>query len=246
MSQPSVEGPGLRLFCFDLDGCLIVSDAAIADAINHALAEVGGRQRSVDDLRRCIGPPLVTNMTRLLQEDGVDVGSDEGEALVAHAVSAYRSRYVAVGYGLTTAVEGVAAMLGQVAALATELSAELVVVTTKPTIMAEPLLTQVGLRQHFVRVHGTPMGEVVEEKTVTLARALAEAGLERPSAAVMIGDREHDVLAGHACRTRSVGVLWGAGPRDELVAAGPDVLVEQPAQLPAELRTLSRGPSAGR
>jgi phosphoglycolate phosphatase len=47
----------------------------------------------------------------------------------------------------------------------------------------------------------------------------------------MIGDRSHDMHAGRACGTRTVGVLWGAGDRDELEQAGADRVVAQPDEL---------------
>ena len=37
--------------------------------------------------------------------------------------------------------------------------------------------------------------------------------------------------AGRDVGVRTVGVLWGYGSRAELEAAGPDLLLERPAQL---------------
>jgi phosphoglycolate phosphatase len=44
----------------------------------------------------------------------------------------------------------------------------------------------------------------------------------------VIGARAHGLTA--------VGVLWGYGSREELTAAGADVLVDTPAELEAVLR----------
>jgi phosphoglycolate phosphatase len=87
------------------------------------------------------------------------------------------------------------------------------------------------------------MGPEVEEKRVTLARALETTGVEAHSA-VMIGDRSHDVHAGRSCGTRTVGVLWGAGDRAELELAGADLGVARPGELEDVL--LSSGSSADR
>jgi phosphoglycolate phosphatase len=231
------ERPLPGLVCFDLDGCLVDSDAAIFDAINHALRLRGLRERDPAELRPCVGPPLVTSMRRLLAEDGVDVGLTVGERAVVRAVEDYRTRYREVGFDLTLPVEGVPAML---AALAARLggTARIVVVTAKPTAVSEPLLTHVGLRDWFGAVHGVPLSPLVQEKAVTLAGALAERNLSGGDA-VMIGDREHDVEAGRICGTRTIGVLWGAGERAELEAAGADRLAGHPSELEGILESLA-------
>ena len=49
----------------------------------------------------------------------------------------------------------------------------------------------------------------------------------------MVGDRHVDMAAAHAHGLRAVGVTWGIGSADELRSAGADVLVSEPAELPA-------------
>ena len=52
-----------------------------------------------------------------------------------------------------------------------------------------------------------------------------------PTRAWYVGDSIHDIAAGRAAGVRTAGVLWGPFPRDELVAAGPDRILDHPAQL---------------
>ena len=221
-----------ELLCFDLDGCLVDSDAAIADALNHALAAIDLPLRSEAALRSSIGPPLVENLTRLMAEDGVDAAEGSGPDRLARGVAAYRARYAEVGYALTAPYPDIPAALDALA------GTPMVVVTAKPTTVAAELVALVGLADRFAAVHGTPGGLVLEEKRVTLAGVLASRGVA-PAAAVMIGDREHDVRAGRACGTGTVGVLWGAGTAAELTAAGAAVLAAVPGELPAVLADLA-------
>jgi phosphoglycolate phosphatase len=218
--------PTLR--CFDLDGCVIVSDAAIADGLAHGLTRIGLPMPDAAGLRAAIGPPLITTIGGLVRAAGVDPTSPEGVGMVTEAVAAYRTRYAEVGFALTRPVPGIVGLLDRLRDA--DGAGSTVIVTAKPTAVAEPLLEHLGLRGAFDAVYGAPMGPDVEEKRVTLARALAEHGAA-PDAAVMIGDRSHDVLAGRACGTRTVGVLWGAGDRPELEQAGADVVVERPDEL---------------
>lgn len=217
--------PALR--CFDLDGCVVVSDAAIADGLAHALHVVGLAAPDDDALRAAIGPPLITTIGGMLRAAGHDIDREEGAELLAVAVAAYRTRYAEVGFDLTRPVPGIVALLDRLRAAGRGAS---IIVTAKPAAVAGPLLEHVGLRDAFDAVHGAPMGPEVEEKRVTLARALAETGTD-PERAVMIGDRSHDIAAGRACSVRTVGVLWGAGDRAELEQAGADLVVERPEEL---------------
>ncbi len=52
----------------------------------------------------------------------------------------------------------------------------------------------------------------------------------------MVGDRSHDVVGAKANGVRPIGVLWGYGSRDELIAAGAAVLCDEPASLRRALR----------
>jgi phosphoglycolate phosphatase len=215
------EPPRVGLLLFDLDGCLVDSTAPITACMNHALVGVGLPERRTDDLVRFIGPPLPTSFATLLHEGGGD------PELVGRCVELYRERYLGESLRTTEVIDGIEDALdalGDVAPIA--------VVTSKPGVYAEPIIEAAGLRRRFVAVHAPDADLRSEPKTETLRRALADLAPDAdPSAAVMIGDREHDVLAGLACGTRTVGVTWGAGAREELVAAGADHLVDVPAEL---------------
>ena len=49
--------------------------------------------------------------------------------------------------------------------------------------------------------------------------------------AVMVGDREHDVIGAHLAGLDVIGVLYGYGSREELTAAGADQIAETPEAL---------------
>jgi phosphoglycolate phosphatase len=72
----------------------------------------------------------------------------------------------------------------------------------------------------------------VESKTATVAKALAALRADGLPAA-MVGDRYVDMQAAHAHGLRAVGVTWGFGTVAELRDAGADVVVAEPADLPA-------------
>lgn len=210
-----------QLLLFDLDGCLVDSTAPISAAMNHALVAVGLPAREPGELIRFIGPPLFASFETLLHEARGDVG------LAARCVTLYRELYLEEALRSTTLVPGMEAVLHELG-----VAVAMAVVTSKPGEYAVPIVDALELRRHFLAVHAPATDLKGEPKAHTLARALEDlAPGADPATAVMIGDREHDVTAGIACGTATVGVTWGAGDRAELEAAGADHIVTTPAAL---------------
>lgn len=208
---------------FDLDGCLVDSRAPISQAMNAALDDLGLTTMDPAALHPYIGPPLLESFERIL-------GSlDTDPALARQAVTAYRRAYPDLALRSTRPVPGIADVLAALDGRVT-----MMVVTSKPVEYAEPILEAVGLRSCFEAVFGPALDALTEPKATKLEEALAVAGVaahERRSAAVMIGDRRHDVAAGKHCGTATIGVTWGVGDRAELTAAGADLVVDHPSEL---------------
>ena len=201
---------------FDLDGVLVDSRVAFARSVNAALAEHGLPERPMTELYAYLGPPLHRTFATL-------VGARED--LVDGLVLSYRARYRAMAVGESAVFEGVPAALGELAAVM-----PLVVATSKPQAMAEPLLEELGLRGFFQAVHGPALQARDEAKSLTIARALE--GLPHARRPTMVGDRKFDVLGARAHDLPCVGVLWGIGTDAELTDAGAIALVGRPHELP--------------
>jgi phosphoglycolate phosphatase len=54
----------------------------------------------------------------------------------------------------------------------------------------------------------------------------------------MVGDRSFDIAGAHACGIPAIGVSWGIGSTRELSAAGAEVIVDDPHELPGAIREL--------
>ena len=65
-----------------------------------------------------------------------------------------------------------------------------------------------------------------EAEEAAFRDALDRAGVTDCSAAVMVGDRHHDIDGAKAVGISSVGVLYGYGDREEHEAAGANAIVE--------------------
>ncbi len=218
----------------DLDGCLVDSTRAITNSFDHALASVGIAPRPREVTRTFIGPPLRASFDRIVAEEGRE------PSLAGELVLRYRERYGAMAVRETAIFAGIPDALAALREIA-----PIAIVTSKLGIVAERLVDDIGLRAHVEVVYAPEDEHVIEPKEVTLRRALA-ATRARPHATVMIGDREHDMLAGHACGTATVGVLWGAGDRAELEAAGAHAIVAEVPALAGAVRALRASPLPSR
>jgi len=203
---------------FDLDGVLVDSRVAFVRSVNAALGEHGLPERAADEIHPFLGPPLHRTFASLGAEAG------QVDALVVSYRARYRAKMAqesAVFAGIPEALERLAATM------------PLVVATSKPRALAEPLLEQLGLRERFQAVYGPALQARDEAKSLTIARALEE--LPHARRPVMVGDRKFDVLGARAHELPCVGVLWGIGSEQELLEAGAVALVREPAELVALL-----------
>ena len=157
------------------------------------------------------------------------------ESLVQPCVDSYRARYREMAASETIVVPGIREILD---GLANQLP--LLVATSKPRALAEPLLDALNLRRFFAAVIGPELDSENEQKAITVGRAMRE--LSPKARPVMVGDRKHDIAAAHEHDIRAIGVLWGIGSEAELLAAGADALVSTPAELADLLTHRRHGP----
>jgi len=206
---------------FDLDGTLTDPKLGITRCIQFALAELGEAVPDADALEWCIGPPLQQSMAELV-----------GAERAAEAVRLYRVRFADVGWVENEPYEGIVEALSQIA----EAGRPLYVATSKPHVYATRIVEHFDLGPFFERVFGAELDGTRGDKAELLAHALGEAGVEDASRAVMVGDREHDMRGARANGLHSIGVRWGYGTEAELHAAGAEVLVSHPSEMPSAAR----------
>jgi phosphoglycolate phosphatase len=191
---------------FDLDGTLTDPKPGITRSIRYALQKLDHHTvPTEDDLTWCIGPPLRASFVKLLgAEDSAD-----------RAVSLYRERFADIGLYENRLYPGITDVLTALGAS----GRRLFVATSKPAVYAERIVDHFGLRPHFERVFGSELDGSRVEKTDLLEYALKTTAVD-PSRSVMIGDRSHDVIGAKHNGMPALGVLYGYGNRDELIAAG--------------------------
>ncbi|POF64061.1 phosphoglycolate phosphatase [Novacetimonas maltaceti] len=203
---------------FDLDGTIIRSHDGIIESIHAVLRDMGHEPDLSIDLTWVVGPPLRDLLAHILAHYGDD--------RVDEAMERYRRHYEGGGMRKSPLFDGMRHVIESLHATGTRLF----VATSKPRYLARKILHLRDLSQYFDGLSGARADDSGAEKPELIAALLREHDVAR-NHALMIGDRRFDITGAHANHVRALGVLWGYGGRDELIAAGADALVSQPDEL---------------
>ncbi|MDO4548043.1 MAG: dTMP kinase [Clostridia bacterium] len=202
------------VYIFDLDGTLTESEPGIINSVQYALEKMNAPVSDRQLLRPFVGPPLVYSFVNTLH-------MTEDEAM--RTVRFFQERYRRAGYLENSVYTGIPNMLRKLKAL----GAHLAVATAKPKEFAEKVLAAFGLDGYFDIV-AAPMDEDEAKSKERLVRKVLAVESGR---AVMVGDRDLDILAAKACGIDAIGALYGYGTREELESAGPVAICETVGEL---------------
>ncbi|GBR10896.1 HAD hydrolase-like protein [Acetobacter oeni] len=205
---------------FDLDGTIVDSRAGIIDSLHSTLRDLGHTPDPSHDLNWVVGPPLRDLIGEILLHYN-DTRCDE-------AMEFYRRNYEKNGMKRTPVFAG----MREVIRAAGDAGARLFIATSKPATLARAILKQNDLLSHFSEVYGARPDDSGAEKPELVGAVLRDHEIDSHRA-VMIGDRRFDISGAHANNVRALGVRWGYSGAGELEEAGPEVIVAEPADLPA-------------
>lgn len=197
----------MHSYFFDLDGTLTDPRIGITRCIRYAIEKLKRTPPPEDQLVWCIGPPLLGSFEKILGE----------RELAVTALKYYRERFADEGIYENRMY----ADIPDVLAALSDSGHRLYVATSKPEAYARQIVEHFGIERYFERVFGSELDGTRSDKTDLLSFALCETGVV-PQQVTMIGDRSHDMIGARNNALSAVGVLYGYGSENELVAAGAD------------------------
>lgn len=213
----------VKAILFDLDGTLLDTLDDLADSVNHMLGAFGYPTRSRETVREAVGNGVRNLIVRVLPEG-------EGTARVDECLNAFRAHYSQNLDNKTGPYPGVMDLLWELR----EKGIKAGVVSNKYDGAVVALC-----KKHFgdlvqVAIGERPgLGRKPDPGSALLAMELLGAQREHT---VYVGDSDVDVETARNAGLRCVAVSWGFRPRESLVAAGPDAVVDEiSALLPAAL-----------
>lgn len=205
---------------FDLDGTISESGTVIVATLRETLQQLGLGELPEDAAKAVVGPPLGHTLQHIL---GVD--PDLIPTVITHYRALLREKLAQ-----TPPYDGMIDLIRELAAAGVPLA----VATSKVESMAEQVIAFYQLSESFVAVCGSGADEMTSTKATVVAAALARlhAADADTSAAVMVGDRHHDIDGAAAHGVPTIAVTWGYGNEQEWSTAAATVTT------PEELRAL--------
>jgi len=210
---------------FDLDGTLIDSSPGIRRCVDESLAHHGFPAITDEQFSSFIGPPLTTGFGFAASDD----------SLIESLITVYRQHYGAGGMYEYAVYDGIPEVLTRL----NDAGFRLAIATSKRTGFAKPVVDHAGLASQFEIVVGSERDGPGAEKPVVMGSVFEQLAIAEPDSVVMIGDREHDGHGAAALGTHFIGVSWGFGDHEELLAAGASQLADHPTEIDAIVSSIS-------
>ena len=196
---------------FDLDGTIIDSSEGVTNSVAYALEKYNIKVSDKKELYKFIGPPIIESFQKFY-------GFSKEEANTA--LKYYREHYKEEGVLENTLYPGIVDLIK---ALKDD-NRTLIIATSKPEVYAKQILEDFGIAKFFTHIAGSTLDGTRLTKSHVMKYAVEISDIEDFSKAVMIGDREYDVLGAKEMGLSSIGVLYGFGSRKRLEKAGADFI----------------------
>ncbi|UQZ36631.1 phosphoglycolate phosphatase [Paenibacillus sp. PK3_47] len=220
----------LKNILFDLDGTLTDPKEGITKCIEYALNKFGIEVEHPDLLLPYIGPPLYDSFIQIQ-------GMPAEQALLA--VDYYRERYKTLGMFENSVIPGIPQLLEELQ----NQGYSLYVATSKPVVFAEEIIRHYKLEGYFKYVGGSNLDGTRSKKREVIQHVLDHNNLPAGEA-LMIGDREHDIIGAQGCGVTSIGVTFGYGSVEELNGAGADYIAYTVAEVGEIIGRIRSGTSS--
>ncbi len=196
-----------RAVLFDLDGTLVDSYAALAEAVNHARREHGLHELSASSIREFIGDGLDTLLQRAFNIADVPRSVKD----------AFESRYDEICCQESTILTDVVTTLGTLDSFGVTMA----VCTNKPTAFSKKILTFLELAPYFRAIVGPDLAGARKPDAKHVLHTLGAMQCAADGA-LFVGDMPIDV---HAARNSGIDVAvvaTGSSTPAALQAARPD------------------------
>lgn len=210
---------------FDLDGTLTDSRRGIFNCFRHALTSHGLVMPPEDELLWCIGPPFQQSLRKLIGPDA--------QNLFDSVLLSYRERYASIGLFENEVYPDIVEALDDAQGKGHTLH----VATSKAEVYSKRIITHFGLDGYFTSITGSELDGTRSDKAEIIAHILKREGTD-PKQAIMIGDREHDMIGANKNGIPAIGVLWGYGTGKELMESGATLCARTPRLLAELIKSL--------
>ena len=195
---------------FDLDGTITDSKFGILKSMQYAAKHFGVeiKDEEFESYSFFLGPPLRDGFRKIGK-----FNEEELELIVAK----YREYYVPTGMFENELYPGIEDLLKKLKAN----KKTVILATSKVESYAKKILEHFDILKYFDFVGGCELDGSRADKSEVILYCLAHFGCfsdADKSKAIMVGDRNHDIIGARKAGIESVGVLYGYGSEEELMS----------------------------
>jgi phosphoglycolate phosphatase len=209
-----------RAVLFDLDGTLVDSYAALAEAVNYARREHGLDGLGEERIRKFVGDGLEKLLQRAFESSDVPTS----------VRTAFEARYDEICCSESRVLSDVESTLEELSRMGLPMA----VCTNKPTSFSVKILEALGLARHFLAIVGPDLAGARKPDARHLLRTLAATNCA-PEQALFVGDMPIDVEAARNSGIDVAVVGTGSSTAEELRAAHADHYLDRFSDLLAVL-----------
>lgn len=192
-----------NVLLFDLDGTLVDSAPDLTLAVNKTLRELNKKEFDQQSMHYWVGNGAKVLIERALSGSST-INKQLDPTLVQDALTIFLAHYQQCLCVESTLYDDVKEGLYALK----ETGFRLAIITNKPTVFIQPILTGLGIGELFEILIG---GDTLSEKKPSpapLNYALAQLNVSAEQC-LMIGDSKNDILAAKAANIDSVGLTYG-------------------------------------
>ncbi|HXV83287.1 MAG TPA: HAD-IA family hydrolase [Candidatus Binatia bacterium] len=207
----------IDLVMFDLDGTLADTGQDLAAAVNHTRAHFHLNPLPRALVYTHVGRGVEHLLRRSLPEDSLDRFQE--------VMRVFLARYESHLLDTTVLYPGVQEVLDYFR------GKHRVVVSNKVHRLTVAVLRGLGVEKHFDAILGGDSAAQKKPHPALIHDVLHRFGVP-PSYALIVGDGDTDVEAGKRAGVVTCGVTYGLGSKEGLIAAKPDILIDDLFELP--------------
>ena len=203
---------------FDFDGTISESKEGITKSTQVALRSFGIEVTDLNTLEPFVGPPLEDSFKKYYRFD---------DAQTKKAVSVFRSYYIKHGIFEQKIYVGIDDLIKSLYKNIVTCA----IATCKPTHLTKIALERYGIIDYLDPIVGSKLDGSRKSKRDVLSHAISKFDGVAKSKMLMVGDRSFDLMAANDLGIDCIGVLYGYGDYEELIASKPTYLVKSVAEL---------------